>query len=95
MTMESDVRSTRRTSSGTISAGPARLKAVAILAGAAVGTIQFRDGGASGTILCEIDSPASVTATVQVLLPANGVRFTTDIYATLTGGAIAVTAFYA
>ena len=95
MSMQNDVRSTRRTTSGTVVSGRTRLRAVSLLAGAAVGTVQLRDGGASGTILCELDTPASVTATVQFLLPGEGILFNTDIYATLTGGTLAVTAFYA
>lgn len=90
---DTDVLSTRLTASGAVSALPTRLRAVSILAGASAGTVQFRDGGASGTILCEIDTPASATTTVQVLLPGNGVRFRTDLYATMTN-AVAVTAFY-
>lgn len=90
---DTDVLSTRLTASGTVSALPTRLRAVSILAGAAAGTVQFRDGGSGGTILCEVDTPASATATVQVLLPGNGVRFRTNLYATMTN-AVAVTAFY-
>lgn len=95
MMMESDVRSTRRTSSGTVISGPTRLKAMSLLAGATVGSVQFRDGGASGTILCEVDTPVGTSQTVQVLLPGNGIRFTTDIYATFVGGVVAATSYYA
>lgn len=82
--MSSDLKSTRLSASGAIFAGPGRVRGVSYVAGATAGTIQIRDGGASGTILCTIDTPASATAADNIILPDNGIRCETDIYITLT-----------
>ena len=92
--MESDVKSARANATGTLVAGPVRLKAMHVSAAATAGTITFRDGGASGTTLCVVDTPALATATIDIEIPENGIRFSTDIHATLTN-ASAVTIFYA
>lgn len=95
MTMQTDVLSTHLNASGVISAGPSRLRGMTLVGGATVGTVQFRDGGASGSILCEIDVPANTNVnTFYVLVPGQGVRFLTSIYAAFTGGVSAMTAFY-
>jgi len=51
--------------------------------GAGAGTIQLKSGGSSGTILIEIDVPATA-AFHSTLIPGEGVLFTNGVYATLT-----------
>jgi hypothetical protein len=92
--MTSDIKSTRVTVSGAIFAGPGRIKKVCYLAGGTAGTINLRDGGASGTILATIDTPGSATATLDIDIPGSGLRCETSIYAEFDQ-ATAVTVFYA
>jgi hypothetical protein len=56
--------------------------------------VQFKDGGAGGTVLCEIDIPSNTNPnSFYMLVPGEGILFSTNIYATLTNIA-SVTAFY-
>ena len=76
--------------SGTIYSGPTNVGGYQIKPGGAAGTIELRDGGSSGTLLLEVDTSAN-TAVIATLLPGNGIRFTTDVYAVLpTGAAITI-----
>ena len=92
--MNSDVKSTRVTTSGTIFAGPARVKAIAILDGATAGTLSIRDGGASGAIVLTLDTPGAATGKQWFELPGNGIRCGTDVYADFDQ-AVGVTVLYA
>jgi len=87
----SDVKGTYLTASGTISAGPARLCAIHYHGSGSTGKLDFRDGGASGSILFSIDVHSNSTG--QLDIPDEGVRFGTDIYVTFTNMASA-TVFY-
>lgn len=91
--MRSDINATRVTSSGAIFAGAGRVRAISLLAGATAGTLSIRDGGASGTILCTIDTPGSATATMFVDIPDSGLRCQTSIYCEFDQAA-GVTVFY-
>ena len=95
MTTQYDVKSTHLNASGTIFAQPARIKGFAICATASsAGTLTLKDGGSSGTTVIEIDIPSNTNPnSFYVLVPGEGVRCYTNIYATLTGIA-SVTVFY-
>ena len=95
MTMQFDVKSAHLNASGTVFAQPARIKGFSICATAsAAGTLVLKDGGSSGTAMIEIDIPSnSIPNSFYVLVPGEGVRCYTDIYATLTNIA-SVTVFY-
>jgi hypothetical protein len=57
--------------------------------------IQFRDGGASGPILCEVDVGSNSNPnSFFVPVPGEGVLFQTNIYMTLSASVVGVTAFY-
>jgi hypothetical protein len=92
--MYSDVKATRLTASGAVFAGPARVKKICYLAGAVAGTITVRDGGASGTIVAVIDTPADAAVALDVDMPENGLRCSTNAYVVFDN-AVAVTVFYA
>jgi len=93
--MQTDVSSTHLNASGYVYQGRTRLKSFTMYGGNAVGMVQFRDGGATGNILCEVDVPSSgQTGSLYVLIPGEGILFRTDLYATFTGATAAVTAFY-
>ena len=95
MAMQYDVKSTHLNASGSIFAGRARIKGFSICATASTaGTLQLKDGGSGGTVMVEIDIPSNSNPnSFYVLVPGEGVRCYTDIYATLTNIA-SVTVFY-
>ena len=92
--MYSDVKATSLTSSGVVFAGPARIKGMYAVCGASAGSITFRDGGASGTVLMTVATPADATATIDVIVPENGIRCETGIYCQISN-ATSVLTFYA
>ncbi len=90
-----DVKSKHLNASGSVFAGPGRLAGFTLVGGATTGTVQFRDGGASGTVLCEVDVPGNTNVnSFYVLVPGTGIRFFTNIYATFSGGLASCTTFY-
>ena len=95
MTMQYDVKSTHLNASGTVFAQAARIKGFSICATAsAAGTLLLKDGGSGGSTVIEIDIPSNSNPnSFYVSVPGEGVRFYTNIYATLTGIA-SVTVFY-
>lgn len=93
--MQYDVKSAHLNASGTVFAQPARVKGFSICATASTaGTLLLKDGGSGGTTLLEVDIPSNSNPnSFYTLVPGEGIRFTTDIYATLTGIA-SVTVYY-
>lgn len=81
MTMQTDVSATHLTASGTVASNPQRLRSVSYRGDGTNGSLIFRDGGASGRVLLELDVGTSDTFTIYLLLPAEGIKFSTDIYA--------------
>jgi hypothetical protein len=84
MGMQYDVSSAANTASATYVNGPARLKAVYFTGTANAGAITFRDGGAGGDIKLTLPSIANATAPTYMLIPGEGIRFSTTLYANLT-----------
>jgi hypothetical protein len=84
MGMQTDVLSASNTVSATFFNGPARLKAVYFTGTANAGSVTFRDGGASGDIKLTLSSIANATAPTYMLIPGEGIRFSTSLYANLT-----------
>ena len=93
MAMQTDVKSTHLTSSGTIFNGRARLKSSSFRGNGGDGFVKFRDGGSNGTIFCEIDVGTNDIFTIYVLLPGEGIVFPTSIYAEMSNVS-AITTFY-
>ncbi len=94
MSMQTDVRSTHLTASGVVFAARTRLKAFSCVGTTSAGVLQFRDGGSSGAVLCEVDIPANTNVnSFYTLIPGEGILFSTSIYATLTNIG-AVTAYF-
>lgn len=84
--MDTNVFGTYLTASGAVTSSRTRLRGV-LMTG--TGTVAFKNGGSGGTTLFTLNS----TGTAYVMIPANGVIFSTDCYATIAG-LTAVTAFY-
>lgn len=95
MAMQYDVKAKHLNASGTVFDQPARVKGFSICATASTaGTLLLKDGGSGGTTLLEVDIPANSNPnSFYTLVPGEGVRFTTNVYATLTGIA-SVTIYY-
>lgn len=91
MAMQTDVKAAYVSATGTVFAGRTRLRGVLVVPGASAGSVVIRDGGGSGTTVLNITTVAAGTP-FNVLIPADGVLFTTDIHATLSNATI--NAFY-
>lgn len=88
-----DVVSAAVTATGTVVASAAgRLRGLYIRTTGTEGTAVFRDGGASGTIILTLNTPAA-EGHMNIDVPGGGIAFSTDLHATLTN-VDGVTAFY-
>ena len=92
---QTDVKSTHLNSSGSVFAGRARIKGIAICATVSTaGTLVLRDGGSGGVSMIELDIPSNTNPnSFYLLIPGEGVLCATNIYASITGLA-SVTVFY-
>ena len=86
------IKSAEVVATGTLVADACRLVGIYVEAGATGGTLILRDGGAGGTILVEIPTPAAASM-AYIPVPEPGIDFDTDIHATLTNAA-GVMVFY-
>jgi len=78
----SDIQAKYITATGTVASGPRRLVALHYHSAGSTGSVVLRDGGASGTSVFSLDFHA--TSTGDLTIPEEGVKFGTDIHATLT-----------
>lgn len=94
--MQTDVKSTHLTAAGSIFTGRTRLKGFSFCpAVSTAAMIQFRNGGATGPILCEVDVASNSNPnSFYILIPGEGILFDTNIYMTTTAAVAGVTAFY-
>jgi hypothetical protein len=88
--MQTDVKAVAVAATGTVYADTTRLKGL-VVSFATGGTVVLRDGGASGTTRFSYTAPAAAGA-VNIVIPGEGIKFSTDIHATLSSATI--TAFY-
>lgn len=86
-----DVKAATASSNTAVIDGPARVKSFYYTANASAGSIVLKDGGSSGTTMITVAVPANGYGTV--FIPGDGVRFSTNVYTTLTNVA-SVTVFY-
>jgi len=64
--------------------GRVRIKAVYIVPAASAGSVIFKDGGASGTTRMTLNTVGSVTEPTYLLLPGEGILFSTSVYVDVT-----------
>ena len=88
MSMQTDVKAIQVTSTNTAYAAPTRVKGLTISFGSA-GTVELKDGGASGTTRYSFTAPA-IDGAIHVIIPGEGIRFDTDVHATLASATIVV-----
>jgi hypothetical protein len=91
MTMQTDVKANSMAASGTVFGDRTRVRGMVIEPGASAGSVVLKNGGSSGTTVMTINTLAG-GETFNVYIPAEGVLFSTDVYATLTNAK--VTVFY-
>ena len=92
MGMQTDVKAAHIEATGTIVSERTRLKAYQCISGGTAGDIIFRDGGSGGTIRLRFNIGTG-TQPISLLMPGEGILFTTDIHVTLPASAKA-TVFY-
>jgi hypothetical protein len=92
MGMQTDVKAISLAASGAITTARVRLRSMVIEPGTSAGSVEIKDGGASGTTLFTINTTAN-GETFNILIPAEGVLCTISAYAALTNAK--VTVFYA
>jgi hypothetical protein len=90
--MQTDVSSATRTSDGTLVSQATRIRGILITTTTTAGSVVLKDGGSSGTAKLTINTPA-VAEIFNALIPAEGVRFTSDVYLDVTN-VDSVTVFY-
>lgn len=86
MAMQTDVKNIHANASSQLLPTNVRTRVKGMIltsTGGAAGLVQLRSGGASGTILIEVDLPATA-AFHNAFIPGEGVLFTNGVYATLT-----------
>jgi hypothetical protein len=86
MTTLTNVVSFHADATGTMYSGATNLCGYQVAPGGTAGEIQFRDGGASGTIRMIVHITTN-TVVMSTLIPGNGIRFYTDIHVTLPASA--------
>ena len=90
--MQTDVKSAVAVADGTMVSGRNRLKGAVLTATATAGSVVFKDGGASGTTLLTLNTPA-VADFHDIIIPGEGILFGTDIYVAVKNVS-SVTIFY-
>ena len=91
MAMQTDVKSATATADGTMVDTRTRIKAMTITSSGTAGSVILKDGGSGGTTVMTINTLAG-GETFNVVIPAEGVLFTSSAYATLSNAK--VTVFY-
>jgi len=94
MGMQTDVKSSYRINDGTVYGGPARIKGILISPAATAGGLILKDGGTGGAVVFQSTWPANTEPSpFNVVVPAEGIRCETDIYADVTD-LTSITVFY-
>lgn len=93
MSMQTDVKAAHTEVTTTLVNSRTRLRGYQALSGGTAGDVVFRDGGASGTVRLQFNIAATPTASIAMLIPAQGILFNTDIHVTLPASA-KITIFY-
>ncbi len=78
----SDIKAKTLTASGVVSAAPARLVAVHYMGHTSTGVIEFKNGGSGGTSVFSLHVKSNDSG--DLTIPAEGVKFDSEMYAVLT-----------
>lgn len=91
MAMQTDVLVTSLAASGSVFGDRTRVRGITITPGASAGSLVLKNGGSGGTTVMTINTIAGGNS-FNILIPAEGVLFTTNVYATISN--CSVTVFY-
>jgi len=97
MGMQTDVKSTHRSTAGSFYADRTRLKAFIVTPAISTAcTFEIRDGSASGAVLFTMDITSQTVAnSTYVLIPGEGILASTGLYLTLSVGSLtSLSVFY-
>jgi len=62
-----------------------RIKGLYFINGATAGSVVFRDGGASGSVLLTLNTPASTASGASyIIMPGEGILVGTNLHGTVT-----------
>jgi hypothetical protein len=89
--MQTDVKAKSVSVSGSVFGDRTRVRGLVITPGASAGSVILKDGGSGGTTIMTIDTVAQ-GETFNVIIPGEGVLFSTNVYATLSNAT--ATVFY-
>jgi hypothetical protein len=89
MTMQTDVMAGSIAATGSVYGTRTRVRGLLVNPTASAGSIVLKDGGASGTTIMTIPTAANGEP-FSVIIPANGVVFETDVYATVSNATAVV-----
>jgi hypothetical protein len=92
MGMQTDVKAIHTEATATVVAYRTRVKAYHCISGGTAGDVIFRDDGSGGTIRLQFNIGAG-TQPINMLIPGEGILFTTDVHVTLPATA-KITVFY-
>lgn len=76
--------------SGAVKAAAGTVGAFTAIATGTAGYVQLRDGGAAGTIIYRVDTPANAGQSVHCWFPGDGLQFATSIYCELSNATASV-----
>ena len=86
------ISSTQLAASGAVTTNSARVKSIYVAHSGTAGTVLLRDGGATGTLRCTINTAAAI-GEYQMDIPYPGLRCGNP-HITIGGGVSFVTVFY-
>jgi hypothetical protein len=93
MGMQTDVSAASVSTSSSAVGYRTRVRGLVVSPGTANGSVVLKDGGSNGAALITIPTVANGEP-FNVLIPANGILFETDVYAALSGANTAAVVFY-
>jgi hypothetical protein len=91
MGMQTDIKASSLAASGTAFNQRTRVRGALIEPSGSAGSVVFKDGGSGGTTVMTINTTAN-GETFSMVVPADGILFSTDVYVALTNAK--VTVFY-
>ena len=91
MTMQTDVKAKSLAATGTVFNQRTRVRGALVEPGTGAGSVEFLDGGLGGTSVMTVNTVANGEP-FSVVIPGEGILFTTDVVAVLTNAK--VTVFY-
>lgn len=94
--VQTDVSSAHLSAAGIFYNGPTRLKGLIICPATSTAcTVRIRDGSATGTILLEIDIASNSNPNTYTFdIPGQGIKYSTNLYLTLSASITGITVFY-